>query len=89
MGFEDSNCFEYVVEKYWKTFGQTVVPVVRGSANYKKIAPEHSYIDADDFGSFESLGKLELEVSTAVSITGPIFVASTDLVRKSYNFAIF
>ena len=60
MGFEDSNCFEYVVEKYWKTFGQSVVPVVRGSANYKKIAPKNSYINADEFESLESLGKVEL-----------------------------
>ena len=37
--------------------GQNVVPIVRGAANYKKIAPENSYIDANKFKSAESLAQ--------------------------------
>ena len=57
LAFENSNCFEYITEKYWKTLGQNVIPVVRGAANYKEIAPENSYIDVNDFESPESLAK--------------------------------
>ena len=57
LAFENSNCFEYVTEKYWKTFGHNVVPIVRGAANYTKIAPKNSYIDANALPTAESLGK--------------------------------
>ena len=44
-------------EKYWKTLGQNVIPIVRGASNYKKIAPKYSYIDVNDFDSPKSLAK--------------------------------
>ena len=44
-------------EKYWKTLGQNVIPIVRGASNYKKIAPKYSYIDVNDFDSPKSLVK--------------------------------
>ena len=58
LGFENSNCFEYVTEKFWKTLGHNIVPIVRGSADYKQIAPENSFINANDFESPETLGEV-------------------------------
>uniref|UniRef100_A0A2P2I2W6 Fucosyltransferase n=2 Tax=Hirondellea gigas TaxID=1518452 RepID=A0A2P2I2W6_9CRUS len=49
MAFENSLCKDYVTEKFFNTLKYEVVPVVYGSANYKKIAPPHSYINALDF----------------------------------------
>ncbi len=40
-----------VTEKLFSILELDVVPVVFGSADYRTIAPEHSYIDASDFES--------------------------------------
>ena len=50
LAFENSNCQEYISEKYWRTVRYLpVVPVVMGGGNYSKYALPHSYIDVNDF----------------------------------------
>ena len=49
-----SVCKDYVTEKFWRV-GRLVVPVVLQKSNYINIAPEKSYIAADDFESVKSL----------------------------------
>jgi alpha-1,3-fucosyltransferase len=55
--FENSFCDDYVTEKFFKVLEYDIVPIVLGSGNYSKMAPQHSYIDARDFDSPEELAK--------------------------------
>jgi alpha-1,3-fucosyltransferase len=50
LSFENSICPDYVTEKFFKIMRlRDIVPVVYGGANYAKLAPKHSYIDALHF----------------------------------------
>ena len=55
LSFENTMCKDYITEKFFKYVRYDTVPVVRGGANYKKLLPDHTYIDTADFNSFESL----------------------------------
>ena len=55
LAFENSNCLDYITEKFWRLINHPVVPVVMGGADYKKDTPPHSYIDVNDFPDVESL----------------------------------
>ena len=59
LAFENSNCPNYISEKYWRVVRDLmpVVPVVMGGGNYKKLALPYSYIDVNDFSSVEDLAK--------------------------------
>ena len=56
LAFENSFCKDYVTEKFF-VHGLTrgMVPVVLGGANYTRIAPPHSYINAMRFKSMKRL----------------------------------
>jgi alpha-1,3-fucosyltransferase len=56
LSFENSICDDYVTEKFFEIMNHDIVPVVYGGANYSRIAPPHSYIDALKFTP-ETLGK--------------------------------
>jgi alpha-1,3-fucosyltransferase len=49
LSFENSICDDYVTEKFFEIMNHDIVPVVYGGANYSRIAPPHSYIDALKF----------------------------------------
>ena len=51
--FENSDCKDYVTEKFFKVFDYDMVPIVFGGANYSKLAPEKSFIHIDDFETTE------------------------------------
>ena len=55
FSFENSNCDDYVTEKFFKVLNLDVVPIVFGGANYSEIAPEKSYINAAGFESPKEL----------------------------------
>ena len=45
LAFENSNCYDYLTEKFFRTLGHGLVPIVLGGKNnYKKFAPPKSYI---------------------------------------------
>ncbi|XP_076059229.1 alpha-(1,3)-fucosyltransferase C-like [Oratosquilla oratoria] len=46
LAFENSLCLEYVTEKLWNPLIYGLVPVVFGGADYSRILPPHSYINA-------------------------------------------
>ena len=46
LSFENSLCLDYATEKFFNILAHDIVPVVYGGANYSKLAPPHSYIDA-------------------------------------------
>lgn len=55
LAFENSyHCNDYVSEKFWRnSLGQGAVPIVYGPHpdDVKEMAPEHSYIHAEDFAT--------------------------------------
>ena len=57
LAFENSDCKDYVTEKFFRTLSLDIVPVVRGGANYSALAPPGSYIDTRDFSSPQDLAK--------------------------------
>ena len=57
LSIENSICEDYVTEKFWKFLNGNLVPVVLGGANYDKIAPPHSFINAMDFSSPNDLAE--------------------------------
>ena len=57
MSFENTFCTDYITEKAFNVYNDlNVIPVVRGGANYSKLLPSGTYIDASDFPSPEALG---------------------------------
>jgi len=46
LSFENSLCDDYATEKFFNILAHDIVPIVYGGANYSKLAPPHSYIDA-------------------------------------------
>lgn len=56
LSFENALCKDYVTEKLF-VHGLThgLVPIVLGGANYTRISPPHSFIDAMSFDSMKAL----------------------------------
>jgi alpha-1,3-fucosyltransferase len=50
-------CEDYVTEKLWKVMNHSVVPIVLGGANYSKLVPHKSVINALDFESPQKLAE--------------------------------
>ncbi|XP_052104016.1 glycoprotein 3-alpha-L-fucosyltransferase A-like isoform X1 [Mytilus californianus] len=60
LAFENSNCRDYITEKfYMNALGNNVLPVVMGAHpdDYKRSAPHHSYIHVEDFQSPKHLAE--------------------------------
>jgi alpha-1,3-fucosyltransferase len=55
LAFENSLCYDYATEKFWRTLQQDMIPVVYGIYDYKANAPKNSYIDVRDFVSPKEL----------------------------------
>nr|CAH7741259.1 unnamed protein product [Callosobruchus chinensis] len=54
LAFENSNCRDYITEKFYVNgLGQNVLPIVMGARpeDYQRSAPEGSYIHVDEFAS--------------------------------------
>ena len=49
LSFENSICNDYVTEKFFLLMERRVVPIVFGGADYERLAPPHSFIDARKF----------------------------------------
>ncbi|RZF32653.1 hypothetical protein LSTR_LSTR004081 [Laodelphax striatellus] len=58
LAFENSNCREYITEKYFKNSLQhNVIPIVMGAPreDYELVSPKHSFIHVEDFDSPKDL----------------------------------
>uniref|UniRef100_T1KSS6 Fucosyltransferase n=1 Tax=Tetranychus urticae TaxID=32264 RepID=T1KSS6_TETUR len=54
LSFKDSNCRDYITEKFYSNgLKHNVVPITMGAhpEDYKRSAPANSYIHVDDFFS--------------------------------------
>ncbi|XP_074657226.1 glycoprotein 3-alpha-L-fucosyltransferase A-like [Tubulanus polymorphus] len=60
LAFENSNCREYITEKFFLNgLSRDVVPIVYGAHkdDYERVAPPHSFIHVDDFESPKQLAE--------------------------------
>ena len=55
LSFENSMCKDYVTEKLEKILQYDIIPVTLGGANYSRVAPPHSFINALDYKSPKKL----------------------------------
>lgn len=58
MTLANSECHEYITEKFWdQTLSQGIVPVVYGApkSDFQKIGPPNSFIHLSDFSSLKEL----------------------------------
>lgn len=58
LAFENSNCKDYITEKFYVNgLGQNVLPIVMGAKpeDYERSAPYRSYIHVDEFASPKEL----------------------------------
>ncbi|XP_068217722.1 alpha-(1,3)-fucosyltransferase C-like [Palaemon carinicauda] len=58
FAFENNFCKDYVTEKVYNLLHYSIVPVVRGSANYPSVLPPNSYIDANAYSPNELAERL-------------------------------
>ncbi|XP_067947580.1 alpha-(1,3)-fucosyltransferase C-like [Watersipora subatra] len=65
LALENSDCDDYITEKFWISLIEGMIPIVKGRrVDYKKFAPDNSYIHADDF---ESVSHLASHLKTVFS----------------------
>ena len=60
LAFENSNCVDYITEKFWLNGLQNdILPIVMGPSiqDYEAVAPPKSFIHVDSFDSPEDLAK--------------------------------
>lgn len=60
LAFENSNCRDYITEKFFiNGLKHDVIPIVMGAApeDYRRAAPPHSFIHVDDFESPKALAE--------------------------------
>ncbi|KAK6179569.1 hypothetical protein SNE40_011896 [Patella caerulea] len=57
LSLENSLCKDYVTEKFWNALIREQIPIVRGGANYTKIAPPNSFINVLDFPNVAKLAE--------------------------------
>jgi hypothetical protein len=55
ISFENSDCKEYITEKYYRTLFQPIIPIVMGLGDYAKDGPPNSSINVNDFKSVKAL----------------------------------
>ena len=69
IAFENSDCDDYITEKFWESLDLGMIPVVKGQrSNYAKAAPPNSYIHADLFQSPRELAQHIENVSTNLTL---------------------
>ena len=75
LAFENSECDDYVTEKYWRTLKTGAVPVVMGAPNIDTFAPaQNSVINVADFSTPRRLAEYLL------------FIAANDTLFNEMNY---
>ena len=67
LAFENSNCKDYITEKFYVNgLKNDILPVVMGARkeDYVRSAPQKSFIHVDDFDSPEDLAKYLKELDS-------------------------
>lgn len=62
LSLENNFARDYVTEKFFMRMNDGLVPIVLGQANYSRIAPPHSFINALDYDSPKALADVLLRL---------------------------
>ncbi|BFZ15757.1 hypothetical protein BsWGS_18796 [Bradybaena similaris] len=76
LSFENSNCRDYITEKFFiNGLKHDVIPIVMGAApeDYERAAPPHSYIHVDEFASPKELAEYLLKLDKDDSLYNEYF----------------
>lgn len=65
LAFEGSLCVDYITDKFYSALSFGMVPVVYGNADYSRVSPRTSYIDARSFESAQKLAQFLLFLHAA------------------------
>ena len=59
FAFENSNCFDYITEKTWRSLFSGMVPIINGASleNCQHHLPPDSYLHTDNFSSPQELAE--------------------------------
>ncbi|XP_040574510.1 alpha-(1,3)-fucosyltransferase C [Lepeophtheirus salmonis] len=57
LSFENSICKDYVTEKFFTILKKNIIPITLSGADYKSIAPPHSYISVYDHANPKKVAK--------------------------------
>ncbi|KAH3850598.1 hypothetical protein DPMN_093020 [Dreissena polymorpha] len=57
LSFENSLCNDYITEKFFQRYNHDWITVVRGGADYKRLIPTNTYVDAADFPQAKQLAE--------------------------------
>ncbi|KAF9302542.1 4-alpha-L-fucosyltransferase, partial [Linnemannia elongata] len=55
LAAENSNCIGYITEKIYDVFASGSIPVYIGAADIADFVPEGSYINVNDFDTYDDL----------------------------------
>ena len=58
LALENSNCEDYISEKFYFALKHGIIPIVMGGlfkSDFKYVAPPHSYIHVEDYDSVDDL----------------------------------
>ncbi|KAK7491430.1 hypothetical protein BaRGS_00017259 [Batillaria attramentaria] len=76
LSFENSNCRDYITEKFFiNGLKHDVIPIVMGAApeDYKRAAPPHSFIHVDEFETPKDLAAYLLKLDQDDSLYNEYF----------------
>ena len=59
LAFENSNCVDYITEKFWDSLKHKLLPIVMGARveDYQAVAPPNSFLHVDSFAGPEELAE--------------------------------
>ena len=83
LSFENSLCTDYVTEKFFQILNRNLVPVVYGAADYSRIAPPNSYIDARQFKGPKQLADYLMALDANDALYNDYFVWKNDYIVES------
>lgn len=69
IAFENSDCDDYISEKFWNSLHIGIIPIVRGQrAKFKQLTPPNSFIHTDSFITPKNLAKYLNEISSDATL---------------------
>lgn len=88
LSLENSYCKDYVTEKFFNYFPLDTIVIARGGAEYGKLLPNDSFIDASQFKSIKELVNYLLLVNSSEEIyTGYMKRKDRFITHKDYQLS--
>ena len=73
LAFENSDCYDYVSEKYWRALERKQIPIVAWKLNMSDIVIPGSFINVYDFVNLDEAGRFIQKVNTNSTLYNSFF----------------